>query len=165
MKKLVINLADRSYRILLGKGNAGECIASCARLHNCAHFAVVTSKTIQGKLGNQISFSEDGDEVDTVLIADGEQHKSLKTWESILGFFLKKKYDRNVVLIALGGGVVGDMVGFAAATYLRGVRYVQVPTTLLAMVDSSVGGKTAVDHPLGKNMIGAFWQPGESQSC
>jgi 3-dehydroquinate synthase len=97
--------------------------------------------------------------ISTVLLPDGEQHKSWQTLNLIFDHLLANGCDRNTVLFALGGGVVGDMTGFAAATYMRGVPFVQVPTTLLAQVDSSVGGKTAINHPLGKNMIGAFYQP------
>ena len=96
---------------------------------------------------------------DVITIPDGEEHKSLGTYEHVLTELLNRKLDRSSVLIALGGGVVGDLAGFAAATFHRGISYIQVPTTLLSQVDSSVGGKTAVNHPLGKNLIGAFYQP------
>lgn len=97
--------------------------------------------------------------VDSVILPDGEQHKNLQTLESIFDHLLEARHNRKTTLIALGGGVVGDMCGFAAACYQRGVAFIQVPTTLLAQVDSSVGGKTGVNHRLGKNMIGAFYQP------
>ena len=96
---------------------------------------------------------------DTLVLPDGEGHKNWQTLNLIFDQLLEKGADRQTVLFALGGGVVGDMTGFAAACYMRGVPFVQVPTTLLAQVDSSVGGKTAINHPLGKNMIGAFYQP------
>jgi 3-dehydroquinate synthase len=92
-------------------------------------------------------------------MADGEQHKSLDSYAELMDFLLERRHNRSTTLIALGGGVVGDLTGFAAATFQRGVDFIQVPTTLLAQVDSSVGGKTAVNHPRGKNMIGAFYQP------
>ena len=98
-------------------------------------------------------------EISTVLLPDGEQHKNWQSLNLIFDHLLSHACDRKTVLVALGGGVVGDMTGFAAASYMRGVPFVQVPTTLLAQVDSSVGGKTAINHPLGKNMIGAFYQP------
>lgn len=98
-------------------------------------------------------------EVDAVILRDGEQYKNWNSLDAIFNALLKSKSDRKTVLFALGGGVVGDLTGFAAATYMRGIPFVQVPTTLLAQVDSSVGGKTAINHPLGKNMIGAFYQP------
>jgi len=94
-----------------------------------------------------------------VILPDGEQYKTLEVWNSIFDGLLEKRFDRRCTLVALGGGVVGDMTGFAAACYQRGVDFIQIPTTLLAQVDSSVGGKTGVNHPLGKNMIGAFHQP------
>jgi len=97
--------------------------------------------------------------VDSYVLPDGEQFKTLEYYGAIMDFLLERRHSRSTTLIALGGGVVGDMTGFAAATYQRGVGFLQVPTTLLAQVDSSVGGKTAINHPLGKNMIGAFYQP------
>jgi 3-dehydroquinate synthase len=100
-----------------------------------------------------------GTRTETVVLPDGEQYKNLETMNRIYTVLLEKRFDRRCTLIALGGGVIGDMTGFAAATYQRGVNFIQVPTTLLAQVDSSVGGKTGVNHPLGKNMIGAFYQP------
>jgi 3-dehydroquinate synthase len=105
---------------------------------------------------------ESGDaglEVDTLVVPDGEEHKSFAVLQTILDKCLESGLDRKATLVALGGGVIGDMVGFAAAIYQRGINFLQVPTTVMAMVDSSVGGKTAVNHPLGKNMIGAFHQP------
>ncbi len=92
-------------------------------------------------------------------LPDGEQYKSLDTFNTVMSYLLEHNYSRDVVIVALGGGVIGDLVGFAAACYQRGVDFIQIPTTLLSQVDSSVGGKTAVNHPLGKNMIGAFYQP------
>ncbi|KNC93600.1 3-dehydroquinate synthase [Trabulsiella odontotermitis] len=100
-----------------------------------------------------------GVKVDSVILPDGEQYKSLTVMDQVFTALLQKPHGRDTTLVALGGGVVGDLSGFAAASYQRGVRFIQVPTTLLSQVDSSVGGKTAVNHPLGKNMIGAFWQP------
>lgn len=100
-----------------------------------------------------------GCQVDSVLIPDGEQYKTLDSLNAIFTALLENNHNRNSTLIALGGGVIGDLVGYAAASYQRGIRFIQIPTTLLAQVDSSVGGKTAVNHPLGKNMIGAFYQP------
>ena len=97
--------------------------------------------------------------METVILPDGEQYKTLQYLEKIFDQLLAKKFSRNATLIALGGGVVGDLGGFAAACYQRGIAFIQIPTTLLAQVDSSVGGKTGVNHPLGKNMIGAFYQP------
>ncbi|GKW04374.1 3-dehydroquinate synthase [Pectobacterium carotovorum subsp. carotovorum] len=100
-----------------------------------------------------------GVHVDQVILPDGEQHKSLAVLDQVFTALLAKPHGRDTTIVALGGGVIGDLAGFAAASYQRGVRFIQVPTTLLSQVDSSVGGKTAVNHPLGKNMIGAFYQP------
>lgn len=100
-----------------------------------------------------------GVHVDQVILPDGEQHKSLTVLDQVFTALLAKPHGRDTTIVALGGGVIGDLAGFAAASYQRGVRFIQVPTTLLSQVDSSVGGKTAVNHPLGKNMIGAFYQP------
>ncbi|ORM75280.1 3-dehydroquinate synthase [Mixta gaviniae] len=100
-----------------------------------------------------------GVKVDQVILPDGEQYKTLAVMDQVFTALLQKPHGRDTTLVALGGGVIGDLTGFAAASYQRGVRFIQVPTTLLSQVDSSVGGKTAVNHPLGKNMIGAFWQP------
>jgi 3-dehydroquinate synthase len=123
--------------------------------------ALVTNPTVAARYGERATraLQASGKRVITIELPDGEQYK---TWESlnlIFDVLLKNHLDRKAVLVALGGGVIGDMVGFAAACYMRGVRFIQVPTTLLAQVDSSVGGKTAINHPLGKNMIGAFHQP------
>lgn len=98
-------------------------------------------------------------EVESVILPDGEQFKDLAHLDTIFTALLQQNYGRDSVLVALGGGVIGDMTGFAAACYQRGIDFIQIPTTLLSQVDSSVGGKTAVNHPLGKNMIGAFYQP------
>jgi 3-dehydroquinate synthase len=100
-----------------------------------------------------------GARVQRIVLPDGEAHKTWEVLDRIFAALLQAQADRRTVLVALGGGVVGDMAGFAAATYQRGIAHLQVPTTLLAQVDSSVGGKTGINHPLGKNMIGAFWQP------
>ncbi len=122
---------------------------------------IVTNKTI-AKLYLQHfeeSLRKAGVDVFSISLPDGERHKTWETLNLIFDAMLAKRCDRNTTVIALGGGVVGDIAGFAAATYQRGVSYIQVPTTLLAQVDSAVGGKTAINHPLGKNMIGAFYQP------
>lgn len=122
---------------------------------------VLTNPTIDSLYGDRLrrSLASLRCPSETVLLPEGEAHKDLATLNLIFDAMLKAQYDRRAVIVALGGGVIGDMAGFAAAVYMRGIRFVQVPTTLLAQVDSSVGGKTAVNHPLGKNMIGAFHQP------
>lgn len=123
--------------------------------------ALVTNTTIDALMGDRVqaTLASTGKRVIRVVLPDGEQHKDWRTLNLIFDAMLGNRLDRKAVLVALGGGVVGDVCGFAAACYMRGIRFVQVPTTLLAQVDSSVGGKTAVNHPLGKNMIGAFYQP------
>lgn len=122
---------------------------------------LVTNETLAPLWLDKVSsvLQQAGVKVDNVILPDGEQYKSLTVMDTVFTALLQKPHGRDTTLIALGGGVVGDLTGFAAASYQRGVRFIQVPTTLLSQVDSSVGGKTAVNHPLGKNMIGAFWQP------
>ncbi len=122
---------------------------------------IVTNETVQPLYGDELAtaLEKKYQIVRSVVLPDGEEHKTWETLSLIFDALLQNNCDRKTVLFALGGGVVGDMTGFAAASYMRGVPFVQVPTTLLAQVDSSVGGKTAINHPLGKNMIGAFYQP------
>jgi 3-dehydroquinate synthase len=105
------------------------------------------------------SLAREGFEVVPVVLPDGEEHKTIATWETILTRLIEARFERSGIVVALGGGVVGDMAGFAAATLLRGISCIQVPTTIVAQVDSSVGGKVAVNHPLGKNLVGSFHQP------
>ncbi len=155
-----ISLAERSYPILIGAGLLGD--ASVYRQLPSASTALIVSNTsvaplyaAQLKAVLQTRYSK----VLLTTLPDGEVHKDWPTLQLIFDALLENGCDRKTVLFALGGGVVGDMTGFAAASYMRGVPFVQLPTTLLAQVDSSVGGKTAINHPLGKNMIGAFYQP------
>ncbi len=108
---------------------------------------------------NKLTSILDGFNVQSVILPDGEEFKKLETLNKVFDALLEAKFDRTSTLIALGGGVIGDITGFAAASYQRGVCFIQVPTTLLSQVDSSVGGKTGINHELGKNMIGAFYQP------
>lgn len=155
-----IDLGDRSYPILIGAGLLDQS-STWDGLPKAAAALVVTNTTVEPLYGERLRRQLVGRyaAVHTVVLPDGEAYK---TWESLNLIFdalLQHGCDRKTVLFALGGGVVGDMTGFAAASYMRGVPFVQVPTTLLAQVDSSVGGKTAINHPLGKNMIGAFYQP------
>lgn len=155
-----IDLGERSYPILIGSGLLDD-PDTWRGLPSASQAVIVTNDTVGPLYGHRLAaaLSAQYAQVHTVALPDGEQHK---TWESLNVIFdalLARGCDRKTVLFALGGGVVGDMTGFAAACYMRGVPFVQVPTTLLAQVDSSVGGKTAINHPLGKNMIGAFYQP------
>ncbi|WP_067094721.1 3-dehydroquinate synthase [Marinomonas atlantica] len=159
MRTLTVDLGDRSYPIYIGAG-----IRQQKQLFSDAiagkQVMVVTNTTVaELYLADVLAVLGDDYQVDTCILPDGEQYKTLETYESIMSSLLEAKHNRTTTIIALGGGVVGDMAGFAAATYQRGVPFIQVPTTLLSQVDSSVGGKTGVNHPLGKNMIGAFYQP------
>lgn len=158
--RLDVELADRSYPIHVGAGvlgHAGDVVASLG----ARRAIVVTNAAVAAHwlAPLRASLAGAGMACDTILVPDGETHKSLATLNDVLTRLIELRAERKSLLIALGGGVVGDLAGFAAGVYQRGMPFVQVPTTLLAQVDSSVGGKTAVNHPLGKNMIGVFWQP------
>ena len=158
--KIEIDLGDRGYEILIAASSLVSLHQHPALPHApCA--LVVTNTTVWPLHGLALlqSLQQRYPVVHVVQLPDGEEHKTWQTLNLIFDALLKNGCDRKTVLFALGGGVVGDMTGFAAACYMRGVPFVQVPTTLLAQVDSSVGGKTAINHPLGKNMIGAFYQP------
>ena len=155
-----IALGDRSYNIAIGRSLLGAA-ESFAGLPRAAAALIVTNTTVAPLYQEALAMSLAAHypQVHCVVLPDGEAHKTWQTLNLIFDCLLQNSCDRNTVLFALGGGVVGDMTGFAAASYMRGVPFVQVPTTLLAQVDSSVGGKTAINHPLGKNMVGAFYQP------
>jgi 3-dehydroquinate synthase len=155
-----IALGDRSYDILIGEGLLGNA-ATWDHLPAAASALIVSNTTVAPLYAQALRASLAGryKAVHQVDLPDGEAHKNWQVLNAIFDALLTHGCDRKTVLFALGGGVVGDMAGFAAASYMRGVPFVQVPTTLLAQVDSSVGGKTAINHPLGKNMIGAFYQP------
>ncbi len=158
--QVIIDLGDRSYPILIGRGFLGE-PETWSDLPKATRAVVVSNTTVEPLYGRQLmkSLQSRFAHVHQVVLPDGEEHKTWQTLNLIFDELLLQACDRKTILFALGGGVVGDMTGFAAACYMRGVPFVQVPTTLLAQVDSSVGGKTAVNHPLGKNMVGAFYQP------
>ena len=160
MQTLEVGLGARAYPIHIGSGllpRAGELLGTrqgeraviVTNAVVAAHHLASLRDALRGR----------GAQVDVVLLPDGEAYKNAATLDDLLTRLLELRAERGTTLIALGGGVVGDIAGFAAAIYQRGVPFVQVPTTLLAQVDSSVGGKTGINHPLGKNMIGAFWQP------
>ncbi len=155
-----IHLGDRSYTIHIGPGLLDD-PAAWADLPEAASALIVTNETVAPLYAQRLQARLAGRHraIHTVVLPDGEEHKTWQTLNLIFDGLLSHGCDRKTVIYALGGGVVGDMSGFAAASYMRGVPFVQVPTTLLAQVDSSVGGKTAINHPLGKNMIGAFYQP------
>jgi 3-dehydroquinate synthase len=157
-----IDLAERSYDIQIGAGLLWANTPSAfAGLPCSKQGVIVTNSTVAPLYESALrtTLSDRHDALVTITLPDGERHK---TWESLNTIFdgmLSASCDRKTIVYALGGGVVGDMAGYAAASYMRGVPFVQIPTTLLAQVDSSVGGKTGINHPLGKNMIGAFYQP------
>jgi len=155
-----IALGERSYDIQIGPGLLGDRTA-WQGLPAAAAALIVTNTTVAPLYAARLRQALAGQyrSVFEVVLPDGEEHKDWQTLNLVFDALLSRGCDRKTVLFALGGGVVGDMAGFAAASYMRGVPFVQVPTTLLAQVDSSVGGKTAINHPLGKNMIGAFYQP------
>lgn len=158
MQTLKVELAERSYPI-----HIGENLLSDPRLLQPylagRQVAVVTNETVAPLYLEQLSQGLEGRSVLPIVLPDGEAHKNWETLQLIFDALLEARHDRRTTVIALGGGVVGDMAGFAAACYQRGVDFIQVPTTLLSQVDSSVGGKTGINHPLGKNMVGAFYQP------
>ena len=155
-----IDLQDRSYTIAIGADLVGHA-ATFAGLPKAAAALVVSNTTVAPLYAAtlQAALAPHYKAVHLVVLPDGEEFKTWQTLNLIFDALLENGCDRKTVLFALGGGVVGDMTGFAAASYMRGVPFVQVPTTLLAQVDSSVGGKTGINHPLGKNMVGAFYQP------
>ena len=160
MQTLTVGLGERSYSIHVGSGLLSRADLLLPHLpHKRA--AVVTNTTIAPLYLEQLCtlLQSHGVEIIDIVLPDGEQYKNTETLGLIYDGLLTHRCERNTPLIALGGGVIGDMTGYAAATYLRGVPFIQIPTTLLAQVDSSVGGKTGINHPLGKNMIGAFYQP------
>ena len=158
MKKLNLNLGEKSYPIYIGENLLSQ--ADYLTKHISGNQVMIVSNTTVAPLYiDKVKSLLTDFEVCEVILPDGEQYKNLDTVNQIFTSLLENRFDRSATLIALGGGVVGDMTGYAAACYQRGVNFIQIPTTLLSQVDSSVGGKTGVNHPLGKNMIGAFYQP------
>jgi 3-dehydroquinate synthase len=160
METLTVALGERSYPIHIGAGLLGRVELITSRLRQ-KKVAIVTNQTVAPLYLSPLQRALEGAgiEVVTVTLPDGERFKNWETLNQIFDVLLRERCERSTTVLALGGGVIGDLAGFAAAVYQRGVPFVQVPTTLLAQVDSSVGGKTAINHPLGKNMIGAFYQP------
>ena len=163
MRTVNVNLGARSYRIQISSGLTDEVgpLIRDAIGQTVRQAVIVTNPIVSRTYGARVarSLTRVDFKVHKFSIGDGERFKSLKTADSLFAFLIERRIERSDLIVALGGGVVGDLAGFVAATYLRGVRLVQIPTTLLAQIDSSVGGKTAVNHPLGKNLIGAFHQP------
>ena len=158
METLEVSLGERSYPIYITQGAMSDSALFVPHIKG-QKVVVVTNDTLKPLFQEKISTALTDFDVAITTIPDGEAYKTLESYERIMTFLLDNNYGRDVTLVALGGGVIGDITGFVAATYQRGVPFIQVPTTLLSQVDSSVGGKTAVNHPLGKNMIGAFYQP------
>ena len=157
-RTLQVDLGDRSYPIFIGQNILAKKEWFDEKIVG-KQLLIVTNTTVAPLYLDRLLETLQGYQLDTLVLEDGEQYKNLDTLNTIFDQLISDKHNRTTTLIALGGGVVGDITGFAAACYQRGVNFIQVPTTLLAQVDSSVGGKTAVNHPLGKNMIGAFHQP------
>ena len=160
MKTLEVDLGNRSYPIYIGKDliDQASLFKACEK---ATSIYIVSNTTVAPLYAERLTetLSTFGKPVRTIVLPDGESYKDWKNLQLIFDDLLKFGADRHTMLVALGGGVIGDMTGFAAASFMRGIRFIQVPTTLLAQVDSSVGGKTGINHPLGKNMIGAFHQP------
>ncbi len=161
MPEIKVELGERSYRIAIDSGMLANLGKSLRDFGFSSKTAVVSNPTVFSLYGSRVaeSMRDAGFDVTVIVLPDGEEYKNLSSVERIYGEMLTAQLDRKSALIALGGGVIGDITGFAASTYMRGIDFIQVPTTLLAQVDSSVGGKTGVNHQLGKNMIGTFWQP------
>ena len=160
-RQIIVGLGERSYPIIIGSNlfRTKDILASMGLRGR--RFVVVTNDVVGPMYLSAVEdwFLSAEKNIENIIIPDGEQFKSQDTLTSIYDQLIAKRVDRSTALVALGGGVVGDVAGFAAATYQRGIPFIQIPTTLLAQVDSSVGGKTAINHPAGKNMIGAFYQP------
>ena len=157
---LKVDLDDRGYPIYIGTELLDQAELISQHVHGRSAL-VVTNSTVAPLYLEPLQKALDSANIrhDELILEDGEQHKTLASVEAVIDLLLTNRHDRNTTVIALGGGVIGDIAGFAASIYQRGVNFIQVPTTLLSQVDSSVGGKTGVNHPLGKNMIGAFYQP------
>ncbi|MDR0218941.1 MAG: 3-dehydroquinate synthase [Enterobacteriaceae bacterium] len=160
MEQVIVTLGERSYPITIAQGLFSNSEAFNP-LKSGQQVMIVTNETLAPLYLEQVksTLQSMGLRVNEVILPDGEQYKSLFVLDGIFSALLENNHGRDTTLLALGGGVIGDMTGFAAASYQRGARFIQVPTTLLSQVDSSVGGKTGVNHPLGKNMIGTFYQP------
>lgn len=158
MERLKVELGERSYPIEIAAGLLRRSEGLTAGIKS-KRVMIVTNTIVAPLYLEQVTALLSGFQVEHLILPDGEAYKNLATFELVMSALLETNHGRDTTLIALGGGVIGDLVGFAAASYQRGIPFIQIPTTLLSQVDSSVGGKTAVNHPLGKNMIGAFYQP------
>lgn len=158
MERLNVELADRSYPISIGSGLLAQRDLFTQAIRG-RRVMIVTNETVAPLYLQRLQQTLDGYQLDACVLPDGEAYKTLDSFGQIITALLEGGHGRDTTIVALGGGVIGDLAGFAAASYQRGVAFIQIPTTLLSQVDSSVGGKTGVNHPLGKNMIGAFYQP------
>lgn len=158
MRQLTVHLGQRSYPIYIGAGLLANSQLLCQHILG-KQVLIVSNPTIAPHYLQKVQRACQHLQCDHILLPDGEQYKTLTIFNTIIDRLLEKSHSRDTTIIALGGGVIGDMAGFAAACYQRGANLIQIPTTLLAQVDASVGGKTGVNHPSGKNMIGAFYQP------
>src|SRR5215510_13354026 len=162
METVTVNLGPRSYPICLGRGLLSDLGALLREQHLTAGRVAVVTDSVVGKIYRErvvATLAAAGFDVRVIEIPAGEEHKNLAWLAFLYDKLIEGRIERRSPLIALGGGVIGDLTGFAAATFQRGLPFIQVPTTLLAQVDASVGGKTAINHPAGKNLIGAFYQP------
>src|SRR3954469_5592542 len=161
METVHVNLGPRSYGIEIGSGNLTGVVRFCDTEQDDAHAVIITDSNVDELYCEPVgdALQEAGAQVDILVAEAGEQSKSPEVAADLWEQLLDQGADRKTVVVALGGGVVGDLAGFVAATFTRGLRFVQIPTTLLAQVDSSVGGKVGINLPGGKNMVGAFWQP------
>lgn len=159
--KIIPVATQRPYEVRVERGLLSRLGAELAPLTSARHVALIADDTVDGLYGDKAeqALAREGFQVERMRFPHGESSKNLAAYAQMLDFLAEKRLTRADAVVALGGGVTGDMAGFAAATYLRGVALVQAPTTFLAMVDSAVGGKTGVDLPAGKNLVGAFWQP------
>lgn len=161
MKIININTSSKKYNIYVGKGILSNCGNIINSLGFQGRIVIVTDDNVSGLYLNEVkkSLTDSGFDAAEVILPHGEEHKNIDSIMLIYKALQENSINRKGMIVALGGGVIGDMAGFAAATYLRGIKYVQIPTTLLAQVDSSIGGKTGIDLPFGKNLVGAFCQP------
>ena len=159
MQTVKVDLAERSYTVYIGLGllgNAHPAFDVCRG----SSVLIVSNQTVAPLYLDILTNSLTGAEVHSLILPDGESYKTEEHWSRIIDKLIEIRATRDTTLLTLGGGVIGDMGGFAAASYMRGINFIQIPTSLLAQVDSSVGGKTGFNHPRGKNLVGAFHQPG-----
>ena len=159
MQSVNIDLPERGYTVFIGSGLLGKPHEALSVPENSSAL-IVSNETVAPLYLASLSASLAGARVDSLILPDGESFKTMASWSKIIDKLIDMRASRDATLFTLGGGVIGDMGGFAAATYMRGINFVQIPTSLLSQVDASVGGKTGFNHPSGKNLVGAFHQPG-----